>query len=218
MPPNKNKYVIPIIESTVRDFAINPVLGQALLVTKAIAISPDKNSPNYQNSIYGAGDYDLISLLGTPIFDTITLRYENANYSGSNASVISSDISLDYTFQTVQFVITQTRNIVTTPINGLNGTIKEFIADGDYIINCNANIVFNGMDYIDYQLLQNIQTLFQVQDTIQIESKIINNIFNINNVVLKDYKFTQPQVGMRNIQNISFSLLSDNPNNYNIIF
>lgn len=215
----KNKYIIPIEESLVRNSISNitiPVINQ--VIHPSVINIDYQGSQNYQNSIEGMNDYDAISLLGTPIYDTITLSYRNASYSGSNASIIGSDINLSCVFDVVQFTITQTRNIVTTPVNGLNGTIKEFISDGDYIVSCNATISFDGIDYIDYQELQNIQTLFMVQDDIQIESKIINNVFNLQNVVVKDYRFGQPQVGMRNVQTFSFSLLSDNPNNYNVIF
>jgi hypothetical protein len=228
--------------------AAKPITANFDNNTGNLTIQNFQNNENYQNSLIV--DYDATSILGTVIYDTITLSYYNNSYSASNASQIGGapitqsatsggagaqsinnppsgvaggaplSRSLDLTcyFDTVKFTVTQTRNIVTTPINGLDGTVKEFISDGDYIIDCEAIIAFNGINYIDYQFLQNIQNLLLVQDTIQIQSQIINTVFNVQNVVVKNYSFTQPEVGMRNIQSLKFSLLSDNPNSYNVIF
>ena len=67
------------------------------------------------------------SSLGTPVFSDMLLR-ENQDDEG---------IYID----TLIITINQSKNIVKTPIEGRNGTIKEFISDGDYQITITGALV-----------------------------------------------------------------------------
>lgn len=223
MSISDKKYLpIPVITTLAEDAIDIGIKSYALpAIKKAVLkrnLKTSKETDFYHNSVFARDDADKTSLLGTLVFDTIKLTYLNANYIAANANVLGSNLDLSVEFDIVQAIITQDRNIITTAVNGLNGTIKEFIADGDYQIECKATIAMNGMDYYDYDFMNNVATLFQVQDVIQIESSIICRVFNIDTVVVTGYKFYQPESGMRNVQEITFTLISDNVANYNLIF
>ena len=156
--PRETKYVIPAIIDPI----INPVNYSGFISTAAKiaidrrAIIPyEQNSIEYTNSTLALQDFQgqRSALLGTPIFDSIELSYKNSNYLGSNSNLLGSSLDLAILFEIVKFDVSQTRNIVTTAVNGLNGTIKEFIADGDYVITCKATIAIPGIDYYDYDTI-----------------------------------------------------------------
>ena len=223
MSVSNKKYVpVPVITTVVADAIDIGLKGYALPAIKTVllkdGIQPSKETEFYQNSVLARDDADKTSLLGTLVYDTVKLSYSKKNYTAANANVLGTNLNFSVEFDIVQVMVTQQRNIITTAVNGLNGTIKEFIADGDYQIDCKAIVAFNGIDYYDYDFMNKIAQLFQVQDVIQIESGVICRVFNIDTVVVTDYKFSQPEAGMRNIQEVSFSLISDNTSNYNLIF
>src|ERR1035437_375891 len=70
------------------------------------------------------------SLFGKPVWDVIEFRYTTP---GESTIFCVLPIAL--------IEVTNTRNVVTTAVAGLDGTIKEYISDGDYIINIKAKIV-----------------------------------------------------------------------------
>ena len=150
------------------------------------------------------------SLFGLPVWDTVTFEYliPNSTYSNNGGEILSVTLNI------ALITIAQTKNIVTTAVQGLNGTIKEYISDGDYQINIKAQIVGDAPDYYPAEQVKALKEILSISDSINILSTILNKYFNLENVVVKNYSFNQPEVGMRNVQSVEIECLSDNPNNY----
>lgn len=102
--------------------------------------------------------------------------------------------------------ISQSKNIVKTAINGVKGTIKEYIADGDLVIN--MNVVLGGLsDVYPLKELKALQSILDENNAIFIYSKILNDVFEITRVVVEGYSFNPTT--WSSVQEVKVDLLSD---------
>jgi len=159
----------------------------------------------FDNADTGADGKTLMSYLGTPVFSN--LDFVGGSYKNLQGEQITYD---DLRIDTVLFDVSQSRNIVTTEIQGRNGTIKEYISDGDFAININGIIVSpDGNEYPEKDV-QTLVEILQAQTTIGIASRFLNDVFNVTDVVVMSYKFPQPE-GFQNMQPFSIQCLSNDP-------
>ncbi len=142
------------------------------------------------------------SLFGLPLWDIIQIR----NQSGEL-----------FTFNIALAEISQVRNIVTTAVQGLYGTIKEYISDGDYQISINAYLIGDAMDYYPQEDVVQLNKLLRSKTSLNVTSIIMNKYFNINSIVITDYSFNQPKEGTRNVQNVKINAISDDTSGYSFI-
>ena len=141
--------------------------------------------------LHGGGqDANLTSYLGTPIF--ADFRFEKN----------------DLWLETVLLDVSQTKNIVTTAITGRNGTIKEYISDGDYVINIKGAITTQGNAY-PMSDVRGLLEILRKKETLQIVSDYLR-IFDIYQIVVTDYKFSQVE-GFQNTQFFEINAISDTP-------
>ena len=125
---------------------------------------------------------------------------------------------ITFTFNIALIDITQTKNIVKTAVAGRNGTVKEYISDGDYQINIKAQIVHNAPDTYPINEIKNLKKILNVNiKTLSVYSKIINNL-GINECIVDSYTIAQSEAGMRNVQNVELNLLSDKTDDYAVYF
>ena len=156
---------------------------------------------------------DKQSLLNTPIFDSII-------FGELNGSNVYKDINgTEYSYKPLQvdlaiITVSQTKNIVTTAIQGKNGTIKEFISDGDYQISINGIIWINDNIYPEDDV-QTFINIMKVPQSIKIFSNFVN-MFGISEIVITDYSLPQ-QEGMRNQQAFTINAISDAPINLEVL-
>jgi hypothetical protein len=109
--------------------------------------------------------------------------------------------------------VTQEKNIVATAIQGRNGTIKEYISDGDYQIEVSAAIQPAGNEFAppdEYPLeaLKQLLELFRKSESLMATSDFLS-LFEIYTVVVKSYSFEQETY--QNRQSFKLTLLSDAP-------
>lgn len=129
--------------------------------------------------------YGYTDLLGRPIFQPVkldTLLLQNA--------VIT--ISLQ-------------KNIVSTAVNGLNGTIKELVNTQDYKINIKGVFVNSTNEYPTYKL-EELKKLFEKQTNLKIENEICQT-FGIDYIVIESLNI--PNTGKTNLLAYEISALSD---------
>lgn len=133
---------------------------------------------------------------------------------------------------TILFSIELPKNIVKTPIPGLDVTFKEYINAGDYIINAKgviigetqpgssnfANSSENGSQVLTqrdiglnfpYQDLSILNQIVKSPISIDVESELLNTL-EISTVVFENIKFDQDPGG-QNYINFSASMISDTP-------
>jgi len=148
-----------------------------------------------------------VSYFGTPVFSN--LKIKPFNYEDLDGKKIS--INNGITINSVLITITQTKNIVTTPIQGRNGTEKEYISDGDFQIEIEGKIVSESNNYPETDVNELIE-ICKAPVPIPSGSLISEylNWFGIHSLVIESYSFPQTE-GTRNEQEFSISAISDIP-------
>ena len=105
----------------------------------------------------------------------------------------------EFIFNECLISLNMEKNIVTTALQGRNGTIKEYISDGDYNITIDAGI----SNYtIDQEGEHNIDYPIEVQSDFL-------EIFGIKSAVVKSFDLQQETHSNR--QSINIQMLSDEP-------
>lgn len=170
------------------------------------------------------------SQLGTPVFDQVIIKggefFELKDIEKTNP--IPYDGIL---LQTVILEATQSKNIITTAIQGRNGTVKEFISDGDLAVTMTGLLVGETQFNVDPKtgkeldatinqtgnVYPNIDmgrliTICKIPSSIEIISDFLSRFTDSENLdqryVITDYNFPQRE-GTRNLQPFQISMLSD---------
>ena len=111
--------------------------------------------------------------------------------------------------------ISKRKNIVTTQLVGMDGTVKEYINDGDYGINLIVGVqaLRDGKIVDEYPSdgITQLRQFFDVKETIYVHSEFLE-LFDISKVVVQNFSVTQATES--NYQPIELSLLSDG--DYNV--
>jgi hypothetical protein len=165
---------------------------------------PSNQSPKYEISgkvtdaanMTGEG-YDAApkSWLGVPVFADV--RFKGLNNDP------------DIVLQSVIVSVTQTRNIVATPVQGRDGTVKEYVSDGDYAVTLSGAIVTEGADnYPQYEVNQLVE-LLRRKEALEVVSDFLR-IFGVYNIVVMSYEMPQTE-GVQNAQYFQIECLSDVP-------
>lgn len=128
-----------------------------------------------------------------------------------------------FIFNEVVMSVTQERNIVTTPLQGRDGTIKEFISNGDYVITVDAGVmegqkqIDNEDDEVSFQIpsstypkeeLKRLKNILTLPKAIEVYSEFLL-VFGITSVVVKSFSLVQETHSNR--QSIQIQMLSDTP-------
>ncbi len=102
--------------------------------------------------------------------------------------------------------VSQSKNIVKTAINGVKGTIKEYIADGDLVIN--MNVVLGGLeDKYPLEDLKRLQSILDENNSIYIYSNVLNDVLEVTRVVVEGYTFNPTM--WSSVQEVKIDLCSD---------
>lgn len=187
--------------------ALNPVKAFNFTATDSLSILAKAGAIKLFNPIipFNEDEEDKMSLLNTPIYDSLIFgeldginTYLDLNGTEKEFKPLTIDLAI--------ITITQSKNIVTTAIQGKSGTVKEFISDGDYQISINGLIWVNDNIYpeVDVQKFINIT---KVPQAIKVYSNFIN-MFGIRDIVITDFPLSQ-QEGMRNQQPFTLNAISD---------
>ena len=111
--------------------------------------------------------------------------------------------------------ISRRKNIVTTQLVGMNGTVKEYVGMGDYDIRIAVGIQAkkDGVLTDDYpkEGLEELRDYLLINEAIDVQSTFLD-IFDINKIVITDFGCTQATDS--NYQELSISALSDE--DYNV--
>jgi len=111
--------------------------------------------------------------------------------------------------------ISRQKNIVSTQMVGMDGTVKEYINDGDYRVNIVVGVaaVRDGQIVDEYPTdgLIELRKFFDEKAAISIYSQFLE-IFDINRIVINDFSVSQDTAS--NYQSVAISATSDEE--YNI--
>lgn len=150
-------------------------------------------------------DYSITSaMLGTPVYDAVIIK------KTLDTSVGLSPTGEDYAlFESGIVTINQSRNIVSTSVQGRNGTIKEYISDNDFEINIKCVIASQYAERAPKEDMENVLNLLTQQNEIVIISDYLS-LFKIQYAVVQQYSFSQVEGTLNQIQ-MDLKLLSDEP-------
>lgn len=154
----------------------------------------EQNNSGYDLQEAVIEESNKISYLGTPVFGEIVLKYEAEN--------------LEIEVQTVLSDVTMTRNIVKTVMQDVDGTVKEYISDGDYDVVIRGMLVSEENEFPRDQITL-LHNICLVKDALVVESEFLQ-LFGIYNLVIESYSFPQ-QEGIRNVQLFELNCISDKP-------
>lgn len=142
-----------------------------------------------------------VSVLGTLVYDNILFpRYKYKNIKGIEFGF--DDLILN----SAQFTVNQAKNIVYTPMNGRDGTVKEYISNGDYVIDLTAYLT-ERYSVFPADQLETFSLIAGSGTAVPIVSKVLNSFFGINNVVVSSFS-----VNPRNVRGgmlVTMQLMSD---------
>jgi hypothetical protein len=113
--------------------------------------------------------------------------------------------------------INQDKYIVTTPMQGRDGTIKEYISDGDYTISIDAAVcsyAANAIFELDTSKshaypsdkIKELMYFLKAKDTIEVQSDFLA-FYGVDSVVIKSFGMVQETHSNR--QSFNIQLLSD---------
>ena len=106
--------------------------------------------------------------------------------------------------------ISRAKNIVTTQMVGMDGTVKEYINEGDYQINIVVGVaaVRNGVIVDEYPEdgLRELRAFFDEKEAIDVHSTFLE-LFDIGRIVIKNFSVSQDTAS--NYQSVSISAMSD---------
>jgi hypothetical protein len=157
------------------------------------------------NSRYeGQAAHYPIGQLGNSVYDGLILKVAIDTAVGLPLT------SKEYAkFESVIITVNQDKNIVRTPIQGRNGTVKEYISDGDFDINITGLIVSKNPFDAPLEDMENIIEMLKLPNEIVIISDYLA-LFKIQYAVVHSSKFNQIEGSQNQIQ-MDIRLLSDEP-------
>jgi hypothetical protein len=163
---------------------------------------------------------DYLSMLGTPVYANLQFLKTSGTSADNSLGVGeqngNSEVLL--TIDTVMMNVNQSKNIVRTPIAGRDGTVKEYISDGDFDISISGRLVTPYANVYPREEVNILFELLSLKKQIPVASDFLL-LFNIDSIVVLNYTITEVE-GSRNQVEFSINALSDkaeeiilNPNN-----
>lgn len=142
------------------------------------------------------------SYLGTPVYSDI--EFKTGAYKSDNGIISFRGLKL----QTALITIDQTKNIIETPIQGRNGTVKEYIGLGDYNVTIDGIILGTNSAY-PLSKVGDLKEMVTAPIAIQVISWFLQ-LWDINYLVVKGFDIPQEE-GSNSLQRFTLNCLSDNP-------
>ncbi|MGV0919722.1 DUF6046 domain-containing protein [Empedobacter falsenii] len=197
---NPIKIITPNAEQLARGTAVNMAFRFGMPTGTPLKVSDvvgQQGNPNFNKEDY----------YGVVMSETLTLSYVD--------TTITPPKTLDFIFHECLISLNLPKNIVTTALQGKNGTIKEYINNDDYQITLEAAVdSYLGNETSDARFdypkdkISELIKMLKTPDELIIVSDFLK-LFEINSVVVKDFSLTQET--HTNRQSISIQLLSDEP-------
>lgn len=135
-------------------------------------------------------------LLGSQYFQTLKVSYKGEQFVFPNEPLISMSLA---------------KTIVETATVGKErkGTVKEYINTEDYVLNIRGVCV--NPDYPDEyptEQVQELQRLFEINDSVEVVNNLFLELFGIKNLVLKNIEWNE-MAGQQGLQVYTVNAVSD---------
>lgn len=193
-------------EIIIKSFALQQVKTEiykpGVLAAEAKA-KPVSRDSNFQMPTYPGKDKVLyLSKLGTPVFTNLEVQGDSYTRDGV---LYDFDTLI---FDTILLTVYQQKNIIKTPIQGRNGTVKEYISDGDYSVNIKGVLTSENGKY-PLGAVAELKKALNAPLALRLNSWFLQNL-DINSVVVENYSFPQME-GYYSQQAFEINSISDLP-------
>jgi hypothetical protein len=113
--------------------------------------------------------------------------------------------------QILQSIVTlqMKKTIVKTAMQGRNGTVKEYINNGDWQISIRGAFADNNPYRYPIEDVTSLNDICNIPEALEVVGEFFQ-LFNIHNLVIEDYEFPQRQ-GYQNMQAFNIKAVSDEP-------
>lgn len=142
------------------------------------------------------------SQLGTPIYDDVT--FPAGQYVNLFGDIVAFD---EVRLQNVLIVANRAKRVIKTPVQGRDGTIKEYISAGDYVITVTGQLNSESNTFPELEL-QNLNAVMDANASLSVVSSFLNDGLNVGFIVVEGDSYRQVR-GSRNSIDISFQAVSD---------
>lgn len=169
---------------------------QALAAEKKIflKVTPEQEDQPIGNS----------AIFNRPIYSDIT--FFSGSYVDQNGRTIEYG---PLNIQDVLITVMNQKNIIETTLQGRNGTVKEYISDGDFQIKIEGRIYGGGMNNYPQEAVQKLIGICEAPQALNVVSSFLK-MFDVDNIVVKSYNIDQLE-GIRNYQPFTLNCVSDYP-------
>jgi hypothetical protein len=198
-------FLIPL-EKEFEGAAKNILKGAGLAYLKPKFFNIDLETVQRENETYQLitqVGYDKIGMLGLPVWDTVTLIAEP--YTTDDGLLITTPTGLTLDIALIE--ISNDRNIVKTKIAGANGSIKEYMSDGDFNINIKGSLVSKYSNMPPIEELNTLNIIIKHPEELTVRSNFID-YFDIQKLVIEKPIIKQRE-GMRNVVDFELQCVSD---------
>lgn len=144
-----------------------------------------------------------ISKLGTVVYSNLIF---NAGKVIEGIVVIPGSEWQDFRCDDILFSISQSKKIITTEIQGRDGTVKEYIGLDDYQIQMTGRIN-GGYNVYEKELVATLKKILSVGQPLAVSSWYLQNL-GITDIVIKDFNFGQNE-GEYSTQYFTINAISD---------
>jgi hypothetical protein len=141
--------------------------------------------------------------LGTPVMAVIS--FDSVTYTDTKGKVKTTP---DQYYDTVLLTVSQAKKIITTEIQGRDGTVKEYIGLDDYAVQIDGIIVGKNGSYPG-DAVAALKQLLDAPVAIPVVCKYLNDL-GIQSLVIKDYTIAQ-EAGGYSKQAFTIDALSEIP-------
>jgi len=152
-------------------------------------------NPDYNMTTMESGKAPL-SMLGTPVFADLILQNDKKG-------------SLKLQLLWALLEVNMQKHIVKTTVQGRDGTVKEYVSDGDFQVTIRGGL-FSPFSYAyPKEDMQTMMALLKLNTPLTVISEYLLQ-FNIYELVVEDYTFSQKE-GVQNVQLFEIKTVSDFP-------
>ncbi len=169
--------------------------GKLLEVNDSGMVVPESNdlADSFSSRMDTGGDSPVTSRFGHPVWANVILK--------------TQDGSIEINFDNILCEVSMPKHIIKTQVQGRAGSVKEFIADGDYTVRLRGLIVEDSIHNYPRADVVSFLQLLKRAESIKVVSEYLN-MFGILNLVIENYNFNQ-KPGFQNVQPFDLSCVSD---------
>lgn len=170
---------------------VNTLLTTSSVVMRTfLPLAPGLYRPQLPASLPEIPNFEMMDWVGVPTLTSLTLQCKDQKLELKECVCL----------------VTMEKNIVQTALQGRNGTIKEYVSDGDYQVEIAAGLGSQCDEYPKAEL-QKLMGFLKTNDALVVDEDSFLGLFGITNLIVKSYGFNQETHSNR--QTFTICCLSD---------